>query len=158
MNKDEIKKTVQSWLNKNQPEGNKLVFACGSVGALIAIKQDSQIEWQTIWADDIIIYSDVINQYPIKIPKLVTLPTPTSANILTCHCGRIFTKRFALTNHKKVCKQTELEQPCETEQGAKDTIVHENGFSDESRAVTIAQDINVVVFSRSKGINMQLKE
>ena len=143
MNKDEIKKTVQSWLDKNQPEGMKIIISCGSAGALIATKQVNDHvgecdEWQTTWADNVIIYSDIINHHPIKIPRLITLPTPTSTSTLTCHCGRIFTKRFALTNHKKVCKQTEQEPPCETEEPKTDMPKNDT----ENMPETEIEDIN----------------
>jgi hypothetical protein len=59
-NKDEIIKTVQNWLNKNKPEGT-IIVSCGNIGALVVTKQPTG--WQTVWANHVIIYSDIENQH-----------------------------------------------------------------------------------------------
>jgi hypothetical protein len=103
MNKDEINKTVQNWLNKNKPEGT-IIVSCGSAGALIVTKQPT--EWQTVWADHVIIYSDIDNNHcAARILQTEEKTTSVDSDAYACHCGRKFTKRFALTNHQKVCKQ-----------------------------------------------------
>jgi hypothetical protein len=106
MSKDEINKTVQNWLDKNKPEGT-IIVSCGSAGVLVATKQST--EWQTVWADHVIIYSDIDNQHRAARILQTEENVSVDSDVYTCHCGRTFTKRFALTNHQKICKQVPSE-------------------------------------------------
>lgn len=99
MTKSDAEKVARRWLVDK--DKHRVVFGCGSLGVLIATHEGTVYneDWELCWADELILMSDLIHGGTKR-------KTKQTEGQHSCElCGRTFTKRFALTNHQKVCGQ-----------------------------------------------------